>query len=78
MVLDVKGLLVFGGACHVGLSAPLPQATPRLQWSEVWVFVFCELSCCVFSSWASVIMVQPGKELLSPFASPMETLPCGV
>lgn len=49
--------------------APLPLATPSCNG------VKSELLCSVFSRCASVMMAPPGRELLSSFAFPMETLP---
>lgn len=73
-VLHVKDLLLFeGSTCWVVWSSPVP--TPKSCGVEPELLCSEQPSRCVFYSCASVIVVQPGRQLLS-FALPLETLPC--
>lgn len=60
----------------VGLSVPSLPPPPSCSGVKPELLCPKQLSCCVFYSCASVIMMQPGRELLSSFALPMETWPC--
>lgn len=74
-VLHVKKRSAFIWRVYlVGLSGP-PQTPP--QKTVAWSLSFCVPSspCCISYTCASVIAVQPGRQLLSS-ALPLETLPC--